>query len=37
MHENDVLGILAIFSIIIPTFLFVAFIKYDQKKRKRQH
>ncbi len=36
MSEHDIVGLLAIAGIIIPTLLFVAYINYDQKKREKK-
>ena len=36
MTEGDVGGLIAVLGIIIPMFLFVAYVSYDQKKRHKK-
>lgn len=36
MSNNDLLGLLAIASVVIPVFLLAAYFKYDQKKQREK-
>ena len=36
MSEGDLGGLIAILGLIIPMFLFMAYISYDQKKREKK-
>ena len=36
MSEADIGGLIAVLGIVIPAFLFAAYVSYDQKKRHKK-
>ena len=36
MSEHDIGGLIAILGIVIPALLFVAYVSYDQNKKKEK-